>query len=99
MTIAEIKKKVQSSTHPIAKSLHQGTGFKVLMIAFEQGMVLREHKAHIKSKLTVLEGKVVYQEADRTLELAQYEEVDILVEVTHSVKALEDSLCILTQGE
>jgi quercetin dioxygenase-like cupin family protein len=61
-------------------------------------MILKEHKAHLKSKLTVLEGNVTYKEADRTIEVMQYDEVEIPVEITHSVTANEDSLCILTQG-
>lgn len=30
---------------------------------------------------------------------SKFGEVDIPVEVTHGVEALEDSLCLLTQGE
>lgn len=98
MTIKKIKEELKSSSHPVAKSLHHGNGFKVLIVGFTKGMVLKEHKAHIPSKLTVLEGAVSYQEEHRVVELRQYDEVDIPVEVTHAVEALEDSLCILTQG-
>ena len=62
-------------------------------------MILKEHKAHIKSKLTVLEGAVIYKEEQRIIELEQYDEVEIPIEITHSVEAKEDSLCIVTQGE
>lgn len=99
MTIKDIKKELKSSISPVAKSLHHGTGFKVLLMGFKKGMILREHKAHIQSKLTVLEGAVIYKEVDRIVNLMQYDEVDIPVEVTHSVEAYEDSLCILSQGE
>ncbi|WP_163379646.1 hypothetical protein [Cyclobacterium sp. SYSU L10401] len=99
MTIKEIKEELKTANHPIAKSLHHGTGFKVLVVGFLKGMVLKEHKAHTVSKLTVLEGAVIYKEEDRVLELKQYEEVDIPLEITHSVEAMEDSLCILSQGE
>ena len=61
-------------------------------------MILKEHKAHITSKLTVLEGAVIYKEESRIVELSQYDEVEIPIEVTHSVEATQDSLCILTQG-
>ena len=99
MTIKEIKEKLKTSKNPVAQALHQGSGFKTLVIDFNKGMVLKEHKAHIKSKLTVLEGFIVYKEENRTVELGQYDEVEIPIEIIHSVKALEDSLCILTQGE
>lgn len=99
MTIRDIKEELNSSISPVAKSLHHGTGFKVLMIGFKKGMILKEHKAHIQSKLTVLEGAVIYKEDYRIVDLKQYDEVEIPVEIFHSVEAMEDSLCILTQGE
>lgn len=98
MIIQEIKEKLESSTNPIAKSLHKGSGFNVLAIGFKKDMILKEHKANLPSKLTVLEGYVVYQEDDRVVSLNQYDEVMIEVDVPHSVKAFEDSLCLLTQG-
>lgn len=99
MTIKEIKEELKTSTNPVAKSLHHGAGYKVLMMGFNKGMILKEHKAHTPSKLTVLEGEVIYHEDDRAVNLSQYDEVIIPLEVTHSVEALKDSLCILTQGE
>ncbi|WP_162418789.1 cupin domain-containing protein [Cyclobacterium roseum] len=99
MTIKEIKAELKTATHPIAKSLHHGTGFKVLIMGFRKGMILQEHKAHTPSKLTVLEGTVIYKEENRVIELRQYDEVEIPLEITHSVEAMEDSLCILSQGE
>lgn len=99
MTIQEVKEKLKTTTGPVARALHQGHGFKVLVMGFNKGMILKDHKAHIRSKLTVLEGAVVYREADREIRLDQYQEVDIPVEVTHGVEALKDSLCLLTQGD
>ena len=99
MTIKEIKEELKASRHPVAKSLHHGIGFKVLLIGFTRGMILKEHKAHVQSKLTVLEGAVIYKEEGRVVELMKYDEVGIPIEITHSVEAIQDSLCILTQGE
>ena len=96
--IKEVKEKLNSASGPVARSLHQGEGFRVLTIGFNAGMIMKEHKASISSKLTVLEGSVVYQEANRAITLSQYEEIDIPILVIHSVEALEDSLCLLTQG-
>ncbi|MBR9917519.1 hypothetical protein GYB29_07525 [bacterium] len=99
MTIRRIKKELLTSDTPVAKSLHHGSGFKVLLLGFNKGMILQEHKAHVRSKLTVLEGAVRYREQSRDVELRQYDEIDIPLEVSHSVEAVEDSLCILSQGE
>lgn len=98
MTIKEIKEQLKVSNHPVAKSIHHGNDFKVLFIGFNKGMILKEHKAHITSKLTVLEGAVIYKEENRTITLSKYDEVEIPIEITHSVEATQDSLCILTQG-
>jgi quercetin dioxygenase-like cupin family protein len=99
MTIKQIKEDLKTSQNPVAKSLHHGTDFKVLIVGFNRGMILMEHKAPIRAKLTVLEGVVNYKEANRVVKLMQYDEVEIPIGITHSVEAIEDSLCILTQGE
>lgn len=99
MIIKEVLAKLETSDNPIAKSLHTGNGYNVLVMAFKKGMILKEHKAHILSKLTVLEGSVIYKEEHRVVELSQYDEVEIPVKVIHSVEALENSLCLLTQGD
>jgi hypothetical protein len=62
-------------------------------------MILTEHKAHLRSKLTVLEGSVIYKEEYRKVELGQYDEVEIPVDIMHSVEVLVNCLCVLTQGE
>lgn len=99
MTIKQVKEKLKTSKGPVAQSLHQGSGFKALIMGFNKGMILKEHQAHIKSKLTVFEGSVLYKEENREIKLQQYDEVDIPVKVMHSVEALADSLCVLTQGD
>jgi len=99
MTIKDIKEELNSSDNPIAKSLHHGAGFKVLVLGFKKGMILTEHQSYTQSKLTVLEGAVLYKEENSEVTLMQYDEVEIPIEVSHSVEAIEDSLCLLTQGE
>lgn len=97
MIIKTIKKELKKSSSPVAKSLHHGSDLKILMMGFNKDMILKEHKAHTPSKLIVLEGAVIYKEENRVVELMKYDEVDIPVEITHSVKAIENSLCILIQ--
>jgi quercetin dioxygenase-like cupin family protein len=98
MLIKEILKELETSKHPVAKAFHKGTHFRVLIMAFKKGMKLKDHQAHLNSKFVVMEGKVTYIENDNRVELSKFEEVDIPVDITHSVEALEDSLCLLTQG-
>jgi quercetin dioxygenase-like cupin family protein len=98
MIIKSIVEELKSATHPVAKALHKGTNFKVLVIGFNEGMVLKDHKAHIPSKLTVIKGNVLYREDGKETVMHLYDEVEIPVDIIHSVSAIEDSLCILTQG-
>jgi quercetin dioxygenase-like cupin family protein len=98
MVIKEVLAQLETATHPVAKALHSGAHFKVLVLAFKAGMHLKEHKTHLPAKLTVFSGTVIYREGSKELTLNTYDTTDIHVDVTHSVEALEDSLCLLTQG-
>ncbi|MBS1492075.1 MAG: hypothetical protein JST55_01110 [Bacteroidetes bacterium] len=98
MIIKEIMEQLKTSLHPVAKALHSGEHFRVLAMGFKAGMKLKDHQAHLPSKLTVLSGEVIYRENEREVKLEQYDEVDIPVNSTHSVEAMQDSLCLLTQG-
>jgi quercetin dioxygenase-like cupin family protein len=98
MVIPDILAQLETATHPVAKALHKGSSFRVLVIGFKDGMVLAEHKAHLPSRLTVLSGSVVYKQGDEAVTLNRYDEHEIPVDITHSVTALADSLCLLTQG-
>jgi|AntDryMetagUQ255_1029468.scaffolds.fasta_scaffold03289_2 quercetin dioxygenase-like cupin family protein len=98
MTIKEIIQQLETADHPVAKALHKGDHFKVLVIGFKSGMKLKEHEAHLPSKLTVISGQVIYRESTREVKLNIFDEVEIAVNIRHSVEATEDSICLLTQG-
>jgi quercetin dioxygenase-like cupin family protein len=98
MTIKEIIQQLETADHPVAKALHKGDHFKVLVIGFKSGMKLKEHEAHLPSKLTVISGQVIYRESTREVKLNIFDEVEIAVNIIHSVEATEDSICLLTQG-
>jgi quercetin dioxygenase-like cupin family protein len=98
MTIRKVFEELLTATHPVAKILYKGYNSKVLVIGFKKGMLLKEHKAHFPSKLTVLKGKVVYRQNENETILDMYDEIEIQVDVIHAVEALEESLCLLTQG-
>lgn len=99
MTIKEIKEALKTAEQPIVKSFHQGNNFKILMIGFNKGMILKEHKSNVYAKLTVLEGSVIFKDENKTLNLNQYDEIEILIDIIHGVEATEDSLCMLIKGE
>ncbi|MCW3110781.1 MAG: hypothetical protein JWQ09_5287 [Segetibacter sp.] len=98
MTIKQVLEQLETATHPIAKVLHKGENCKVLVLGFKRGMKLKEHVAPLQSKLTVISGKVVYKQGEQETELQKFDEKDIPINITHCVEALEDSLCLLTQG-
>jgi quercetin dioxygenase-like cupin family protein len=98
MTIKSIYEKLEQSANPVAQVLHKGENSKVLVIGFKKGMILKEHTTMIPSKLTVLLGSVQFNADDQTEILGIYDEKIIPHGIMHSVIALEDSLCLLTQG-
>ncbi len=98
MILQQILEEVETAKHPVAKALHKGTNFKVLAIGFKKGMILKEHQAHLPTHLFVLSGQVIYKQGEITKTLSALEQTEIPVEITHSVEALEDSMCLLTQG-
>lgn len=98
MTIKEIKKDLETAKRPVPKVLKSGDSFKVIIIGFKDKMVLDDHKTDIPARLVVLEGQVVYKEGDKTVIMSQYDEVNIPVNVIHSVTALSDSLCMVVKG-
>ena len=84
--------------NPVAKILHKGTAFKVIVLVFKKGMVLKEHKTSVPTKLTVMNGKVNYIGPSWNKIMDEYDDFDIPLEEIHAVEALEDSLCLLIQG-
>ena len=98
MIIKEILAELETKDHPVAKALFKKEGFKVLVLAFKDGMVLKEHKANVPTKLVVLEGSVKYKSETTEIELGKYDEFEIPVNELHAVNALENSLCMLVQG-
>ena len=98
MIIREILSELETKDHPVAKALYKKEGFKVLVLAFKKAMILKEHKAHVPTKLVVLDGKLLYKSDAEEIILSKYDEFDIPVNDLHAVHALKDSLCMLLQG-
>lgn len=96
MTIKEVNEQLKTASHPVAKALHKGDTSKVLVIGFKNGMNLKEHKAHLPSKINCIIGQSNLQANRKQYCLEKFDEVVIPTNVIHSVEAVEDSLCLLT---
>ncbi len=98
MIINDILAELEIKDHPVAKALYKKEGFKVLVLAFKKDMLLKEHKAHVPTKLVVIKGEVIYKSKTAEQHLYCYDEFEIPVSELHAVHAKEDSLCMLIQG-
>lgn len=98
MIIKEILEQLKTSKNPVAKAIHKGEHFKVLALALNKGMILKEHKTSLPAKLVVLSGSVIYNEGEKHLTLNQFDQTDIPLGIIHSVECTSDALCLITQG-
>jgi len=98
MIIKELLEQLEHSSHPVARALLKTEHSKVLVIGFKKGMIMKEHKATLPSKLFILEGSISYKEGSLIKILHQYEETEILPNTIHSIECIAGALCILTQG-
>jgi quercetin dioxygenase-like cupin family protein len=98
MTYNQVKAALETAKNPVARIMHKGNSSKCLMIGFNKGMTMSEHKAHLPSKLFVCEGQVIFVLENVKTILNKYDEIEIPIEITHEVRALEDSICLLIQG-
>ena len=99
MIIHDVLEGLATRDQPLAKVLHKGDHAKALVIGFTKGMQLKEHQAHLPSTLVVISGSVIYKQGGVETTLCIYDQLAIPVNVLHSVEALEDSLCLLVQGQ
>jgi quercetin dioxygenase-like cupin family protein len=98
MIIKNIIEQVEASNRPVAKIIKHNGNNKAIAIALKKGMIWPDHKASLPTILLVADGRVTYREGHETIELEKYDNFDIPVDITHSLEAQEDSLCILLQG-
>lgn len=98
MTIKTLLEDLKSSNKPVVKLLQKGENFRVIAIGFNKNAILDDHKTDQPAKLIVIQGKVLYKEGAKMIVMSQYDEVQIPVNVIHSVTALDNSICILIKG-
>ena len=98
MTVQKILDQLEESDTPVAKALHIGESFKVLVFGFKKGMKLVDNKTHHPTKLLVMKGDIIYKQNNRDTRMKEFDEVDVPPKIPHSISALDDSLLLFTQG-
>ena len=98
MVIQDVLAQLNTATGPVVKVLQRGEHVKVMVLGFKKGMILKEHKTGVSTRLVTVEGSVTYVDAGRSVTVNKFEDMDISINVLHSVEALEDSICFLIQG-
>jgi hypothetical protein len=97
MIIQDVLAALKDAPGPIVKILVKGNGGKVIVLGFRKGMVLKEHKTGLSTRLMVIDGQINYFSSNGMLTLSKFDELDIPVNEPHSVEALADSICFLIQ--
>jgi quercetin dioxygenase-like cupin family protein len=98
MIIKNVKWQLEDATRPISKLIKGGDTFKSMAIGLTKGVTWKDHKAVLPTKLLVIEGKVMYRQEGTEVVLKKYDDMDIPVNLIHSLEALRDSICVLIQG-
>ncbi len=98
MSLQEILKEVREASKPVTRLVRSGEGYKMMGMAFLKGMELKEHHSTRPAKLIVLKGSIDYTEGTEIKSMSAFDEIEIPVNVKHSVVCNEDSLCLLIQG-
>jgi quercetin dioxygenase-like cupin family protein len=96
--IKRIQAKIKTATKPVTETLHRNEDFQVIMVGLNSGVSLPRFQTKVPAKITVLSGSVTYHDAEDITPLFSGDELDIPVNVTHSVRATERSICLLTRG-
>ncbi len=97
MTIQDVLAALKDATGPVVKILVKGEAAKVIVLGFKKGMVLKEHKTAVSTRLVVIDGQINYLSTNGTITLGKFDDLEIPVNEPHSVEALTDSICFLMQ--
>ena len=97
MILKNIMAQLGEATQPVSKIIKYSTTFKTLAVGLKKGVIWRDHKAAMPTKLLVVEGSVIYRQEEKVVELGKLDDMDIPVDIIHSLEATDDSLCILIQ--
>jgi len=98
MIIKTILANLGDTDRPISKIIKAGDSFKTMAIGLKKSVIWRDHKAVMPTKLLVVEGLVTYVQGEKKIKLEKFDDLDIPVNIVHSLEAMDDSICILIQG-
>jgi quercetin dioxygenase-like cupin family protein len=98
MIIKEMLSQLESADAPVIKVLKSYTAGKALALVLKKGMILKEHKTAIPGKLVVMDGAVTYKQEGKSVTLNKFSDLDIPVDVLHSLEAEQDSVCLVVLG-
>ena len=95
MIIHEVLSQLEKASAPVIKVLQAHAAGKTLVLGFKSGIVLKEHRTAVPARLLVINGAVIYKQDGVSVTLGKYADLEIPVDVLHSVEAQEDSICLL----
>lgn len=95
MVIHEVLAQLENANAPVIKVLQAHAAGKTLVIGFKSGMTLKEHRTAVPAKLLVIDGSVTYKQEGVSVTLSKYANLEIPVDILHSIEAQEDSICLL----
>ncbi len=78
MTIQKMREQLPTAKSPIERILQDNQCCMTSLIGFSNGMMLKENRVKLPTKLLVLSGSVKYIELDKKIVLKQYDEHLIL---------------------
>ena len=79
-----------------AVTLQKNARLRVVLISLRKGVTLKDHKVEGPITLSVISGKIRFITSDKKVSLGANEMVVLEKAITHDVKALEESVFILT---
>jgi quercetin dioxygenase-like cupin family protein len=87
-----------SSDKVITRILRKYDQNRIIAIGLKKGLFLPDHITDVPALLIPIQGKVYFRSEVLSKEVQALEEVEIPLNVVHSLEALEDSICILIKG-
>ena len=81
---------------PVLKILMETRSSKEIRIVFKKGVELKEHKTNSPILVQVFEGSISFSVENEVLSLNKGEMVSLEPNISHSLKALEESVVRLT---
>ena len=98
MIILKVLNQLDTAAQPVARIIQSSEHFKTLVIGLKKGMIWKEHKTTVPTRLMITEGSVTYKETGKSIVLNKYDDLEIPLHIIHTLEANADSLCFLIQG-